>query len=171
MVEAATLGQAILWLTYTTIGLIAVLLISKLMLYARSRRSRFGLALLLFVLMLAAFLIAEILHWWDMIRAPAAAEVLYTLTTLIGFLLFGALIHVLARFSQQVGFADRDFTTKLRLQQQLCPVCRNVEFKVPLHELRERGIITRDGVLAKGVTVEDLVLLGLVIHRKHQERA
>lgn len=167
MVDAATLGQAIIWLTYLTIGLIAVLLSSKIVLYARSRRSRFGLALLLFVLMLAAFLIAEVLHLWDMTRAPAAAEVLYTLTALLGFLLFGTLIHALARFSQQVGFADREFTMALRLQQQLCPVCRKVEFKVPLRELIERGQITQEGGLAPGITLDGLVRLGLVTHKPH----
>ena len=168
MVSSSTLGQMIVWMTHLTIALIAVILASKIWLYRRTRKSRFGRIVFLITLMLAAFLFAEVMHLWDMLRSPAGAELTYTILALVGFGVFTLLMRLLESFSVQVGLVDRGFITMLKLQEQLCPICRKVTFTVPIGDLIMQGLVTPEGTLAPGVTLQQLIDRGLATHAKHQ---
>jgi hypothetical protein len=167
MIDAALAGTLIFNLTYATIALIIVILAGKTMLYFRVRKSRFGTILLLLMLMMFLFLIAELFHLADMRGALAQSELYYSITSVAGFIVFALLMQRIQAFSQSVGFAQSDFAMALKVQNQLCTVCRRVSLKVPVSTLLKENIITPDGTLKEGVTVEQLVDRGMAVHPPH----
>lgn len=164
MVSVFDLGMPIQWFGFATI----VVIIGQLLLYWVNRRARFSRFRLWFILMLLLFLLAEIIHLRDTLRSPPQDEVLFTLVTLAAFTLFALMMHSLEEFSRKFGLASSDFVVGLRLQRALCPLCNKVKLRVPLSKLKQWKLVTKDGRLVEGITLEQLVDQGFATHPQHR---